>query len=533
MKKTSLFSGLFESKKKLKEQMKSREAEHKLRERRLYEAANLYKEGVLSEAPNQRSHWQARPLRDQARHLYENDPVARRVVDSIVCNMIGSGVTPLVRSSVNRELASKVDRWVSDWAGSTECDYDGDSNLVGIQSLAVKSLVRDGAVFIRRIVKNRKLKLQVLEADYLDVTYNGENEKNKNQIINGIEFSKKGQAVAYWLYEFHPEDVQFNGLGSQVQIENPRAVSVGVGGRGGQTLRVPATEVCHVRRVDRAGQNDGFSWLAPALIKIWDLREYEDAKLKQQKIQACFTAFVEDNFALSEEEREDFIGDDPSSGAEGMREINAGYVENLPPGKTITFPSPTGTTDERFVERCLRQIAAALGVSYEIFNDYSNVNFSSGRMGFLEMDRHLKHALNTIVIPQALEKIADWVLVHLEMNDVIPSFHDIKIRWSPQAREMIDPGAETNAILTMLGGNLISLREAHSMLGYDFEKNIAEILDSNTYLKEVGLTPLEVAPGGVIAAPEPEIDEEEVKDVIDKIKKEPKSALSKARKKKT
>ncbi len=456
----------------------------KLAERRFHEAVRERPNFYGTEL-NTRNHWEQKPLRNQARHLYENDPVTRRVVDSIICNMIGRGVTPVTTG--NEAVRKNVDDFLQGWLSSVDGDYLRENTLVGLQSLIVRSLVRDGSVFIQRIYGKGRLSLHVLEGDYLNVYINQPNHDTGNEIINGIEFNKDARVMAYHLYTRHPDNF---GVGKY-------------GGHGANfdTVRVPYKDICHVKRLDRAGQIDGVSWLAPAMLDIWNLREYEEAKLKQQKLQSSYTAFVQDNFELSEEEREDFIGADGESPlfGESTRSVQPGFVEELPPGKTITFPSPSNTLNENFVERCLRRIAGAMGVSYEIFNDYSNVNFSSGRMGFLEMNRHLRHQLESTVIPQCLMRIGEWVLDHLQRNKVIPEEHDVSIRWSPEAPVMIDPEKEIASVQTEVASNFISMKEAMSKLGYDFDKTLKEIKDSNEKLDEAGLTGLMYGQGGVLS----------------------------------
>ena len=462
-------------------------------EKRLYEATQVKRDLTIGHAPNLRQHWQAKPIRDQARFLYDNDPTTRRAFDSVVCNMVGKGVVPIARS-MNKEAERQVEAYFKNWQETTEGDYDRTHNLAGLQSLAVLMMIRDGSAFVRAIPRRRQLFLQLLEAEYLDIQKNGENPRNGNEIINGIEYDKRTlQRVAYWLWEQHPDDAFSSpgGRGSGVTFDVANPMTLSVSGLGIESQRIPASMVGHLRRIDRAGQQDGISWIAPALIKIWDLREYEEAKLKQQKLQASFTAFVQDNYALTEEERMDLVGmTDQGIEKQGERIIAPGHVEELPPGKTITFPSPTGTTDEKFVERSLRSIAATLGISYEIFNDYSQVSYSSGRMGFLEMDRNLKHIMRTVVEPQFLYRISQWVLNHLEMNGIIPKEHGVRVEWTPPARELIDPDAEGRALASMVGANLMSLREAHATLGKDLEHTLEDITWSNERLVEAGLTPL-------------------------------------------
>ena len=478
----------------------------KMREKRVYEATQIHKEQVRSESPNQRNHWQAKPLRDQARHLYQNDPIARRCVDSVVSNMVGMGILPMAQSKEHDER-KKVQEFLDKWTHSNICDYDGIHSLPGLQAIVVKALVRDGSVFVHKTYQRKKLKLQVLEADYLDVFQNRETERG-GYIENGIEFDSHGRVIAYHIYEHHPDDSGRPGL--KVEIDDPRAISTGYMGRGGEVQRIRAANICHIRRVDRPNQQDGVSWLAPALEKIWDLHEYEQAKLIQQKIQCSFTGFVTSSYDLSEDEREDLIGE--SENNEGTaRSVQPGTIEELPIGKTVVFPPQAATPNELFVERTLRSIAGAIGVSYEIFNDYSQVNFSSGRMGFIEMDRQIKHHTQNIIIPQFLEKIGVWIIDHLKYHDVLTWESEASIKWVIPPREMIDPNVESNTMLRLLAAGLISYQEAHMRLGKNFEKNLDEIVAGLDAYNERGLPTMRVQQGLTNVIPS-EIQESEEPD---------------------
>ena len=470
-------------------------AELKMREKRIYEATQIHKDMVRSEPPNQRNHWQGKDLRDQARHLYENDPIARRVVDSIVSNMIGDGIKPMAESQSDL-LRDIVQKYLDKWTECTDCDWDQSNSIMGLQSLIVKALVRDGAVFVHKVYNRKKLRLQVLEIDYLDNWANYETDRG-GEVVNGIEFDRFGQIIAYHIYEHHPDDM-IHGL--QLETPDPRSISTGYRGRGGKVIRIRAEDICHLRRVDRPNQMDGHSWLAPALLKIWDLREYEEAKLIQQKIQCSFTGFIEDNFSLTEEEREDLLGN-VEDGDPLTRSVRPGTIEELPAGKTVSFPAQASTPNEEFVERCLRSIAGAVGVSYEIFNDYSKVNFSSGRMGFLEMDRQMKHYSKSILMPQLFEKINNWIFDHLIYIGKIPRGSDLSIKWVLPVREMIDPDKETNTIMKLVGANLISYQEAHAMLGKNFKKNLGEIIANRKLYTENELPLLGVQQNQVTQSP--------------------------------
>ena len=458
------------------------------RQRRFYEAANFQKEGVRPEAPTSTNHYPADLLRDQARFLYENDPTARRAVDLIVSNIIGSGVSPIFNGP--EALKNTVQAKFDAWAGTVDCDFDGMHTFAGLQSLIVRTCARDGAAFIIKNFVKKTLKLQVLEPEYLNVQVNRVETEGGGEIRNGIEYDKNNQRTGYYFYVRHPDDP---GPGASFEVVDPRSTSVSMSG-GRQTIRIPAKRVAHVYRLDRANQQDGFSWLAPCLSKLWDLREYEEAKLIQQKIQCSFTAFIEDNYSLSEEEREDFLGD-PGQNSPN-RTVAPGTIEELPSGKSVSFPPQANTPNEAFVERSIRGIAAALGLSYEAFNDYSKVNFSSGRMGFIEMDRYMKNMAQSVFIPRFFNHIASWFFGDLIYKSVIPENHSLSITWIPPAREMVDPEKETKNLLSLMGANIISAKHVQARLGLNFDNNMKDIVETRRIYKELGLEAVALAPAG-------------------------------------
>ena len=468
--------------------------------KRFYEASQFRKDGVRPEAPTQANHYPADLLRDQARFLYENDTTSRRAIDLVVANIIGQGVMPIFQGSP--AIKDIIQREFDRWSNTTESDYDSMHTFSGLQSLVVRTTVRDGACFILKNFVKKTLKLQVLEPEYLNVHVNRVRLDNGGEIRNGIEYDASGQRKGYYFYVRHPDDP---GPGASFEVIDPRSTSVTMSG-GRQTVRIPAKRVAHVFRLDRANQQDGFSWIGSCLSKLWDLREYEEAKLIQQKIQCSFTAFIEDNYSLSEEEREDFLGDAQENSMN--RTVAPGSIEELPTGKTVKFPVQAVTPHEEFVERTIRSVAAAMGLSYEAFNDYSKVNFSSGRMGFIEMDRHMKNMSQTVFIPRFFNQVAEWFFDHLIYREILPLDHGLSIKWVLPQREMIDPEKETRTLLSLWGANVISAKYVQARLGLDFDKNMREIIETKKLYSDLGLE--EVGLGASGPTTDPKITDPEV-----------------------
>lgn len=155
------------------------------------------------------------------------------------------------------------------WADSTDADANGKTNFYGIQKLAVEALPESGEILIVRQFDKTKvnpLRLKVLESDYLDHT---KHDLAKN-LIQGVQFDGVGNITGYWLFDNHPGDVS-----SQSKLVN-------------------AVDVIHLYRIDRPGQVRGMSWLAPVIIQLKKLSDFEDALLEKQLISNLFAGFMYD-----------------------------------------------------------------------------------------------------------------------------------------------------------------------------------------------------------------------------------------------
>jgi len=324
--------------------------------------------------------------------------------------------------------------------------------------------VEAGEVLVRRILSRGSkipLQLQVIEADFLYDTFS-QTLPGGGFIKQGIEFDKQGRRVAYHLYRHHPGEI--NPLGNSFEI-----------------LRIPASEILHVYRKDRAGQLRGVPWGAPALLKLRDFDDYDDAQLIRQKIAACFAAFVIDKEAT----------DGPGADSDTLdKNLEPGLIYELPPGKEITFGNPpaVGLEYEPYAAVTLRSIATGFGVTYEsLTQDYSRVNFSSGRMGWIEFHRNIEQWRWNMLIPNLCEKVWDWFVEAAELAGEVTVDRTKKATWTPPKREMIDPVKETDAQITAIRGGLKTLSEAIREQGNDPEKQLEEMANDNAMLDKKGL----------------------------------------------
>lgn len=402
-------------------------------------------------------------LRDVARDMERNNSYAAHAKAVIISNTIGTGIIPSVEARAKR-TRSKLEELMKEHFDTTSIDATGKTNLYGIQALALGCCIVSGEVLIR--IRPRKVsdgfampfQLQVIEPDFIDTMKEGKL-GNGNTVIQGIEYDPIGRVVNYWLYNEHP------GSSSPSRIAFK------------QSAPVPADSIIHMYRVDRPGQGRGTSWFAPVIMRLRDFPEYLDAQLLRQKIAACFAAFVtvdgQDGTSISETET--------SASGLPLESFEPGMIERLRPGESVEFGSPPSVGEiDRYSTVTLHEIAAGLNISYEVFSgDYTAVNFSSGRMGWLEFERQINGWRNTMVEPQMLAPIGSVFLRYARVMGLLPATDMAKIKWTAPRRDMISPRDEVPYLLTQVRAGFMSRTEAIRRAGYDPETVEAEYVAEN------------------------------------------------------
>lgn len=393
-----------------------------------------------------------------SRDMIRNTPFAGRAQQVIVNNTIGDGIIPSVHGRSER-LRIRGLQLIQSHFDTTDIDARGLQNLYGLQRLVMSSVVESGECLVirrRRPAAGLTLpfQIEVLEPDFLDTSREGTGE-NGGLIKEGIEYDAEMRRVAYWIFPDHPGTMGFRAL------RTVRHLSV----------RVPADDVLHIFRQDRPGQMRGVSWFAPIALLMQDLGDHQDAQLMRQKIAACFAAF---RTTLDTD-----IGPNASPFDVGSK-LSPGAIQTLAPGEDIRFADPptVGNFDE-FTRVVLRSIAAGMGVSYEaLVGDLSNVNFSSARMGRMEMDRNISSWQWLMLMPQMMHPIGRWFVEAWSMVETLPAAAPT-LHWTPPRRVLVDPTKELPAMGEAVRLGFQSRQSIIRSLGYDPEEVADEIEADN------------------------------------------------------
>lgn len=429
-------------------------------------------------------------LRNRARDQRRNNPFAERAITGIADNTVGAGIVPLPLAKRDRDGLRLMDLWKA-WAETTCCDADGLEDFYGLQHMIMEAVAESGECLIRRRRRFSSdglpvpVQLQVLEADFLDENKAGI--IGLNEIIQGVEFDALGRRVAYWLFDRHPgSNAAWGSL---------------------QSSRVPAEDVIHVFLRKRPGQARGFTWLAPVIQRMSSFDEMEDAIMEQAKIAACFAAFVT-------KDPEAYTG--VKKGPALIDRMEPGIVQELSMGEAVSFGSPpTFNGYSTYSWQALHAISVGLGVPYELLtNDLKGVNFSSGRMGWLNFARRVDVWQWRMLIPQLCDQVWRWFM---EAQVLLPGgvTDDVKAYWVPPRRDMVDPKSETENVITRVRNGLTTWPDALRELGITDPKRHAEqIKKANEMIDEYGLV-LDCDPRRVAAAgspSQPPVTEEKIDD---------------------
>lgn len=413
-------------------------------------------------------------LRAQARDLVRNNPWARHGLRRIVANTVGWGIRP----KATGPAADRVTQAWRDWAETTQCDSAGRLTMYGIQALVMRTIVESGEILIRRRWRLPEdklavpMQLQILEPDFLDAGRNGILGDAGGPIIQGVEFDAIGRRVAYWLFDRHP-----GGLG---------AFGIGAGSLNALSQRVSAADVLHVFDQERAGQVRGPSWFASVDVRLHDFAQFEDATLMKQKIAACMAAFVTDpgdgTVAAG------LAGTDSTTGRP-TDTFEPGMILSLPPGKTVTVANPPPATDHQSYSACsLRGIAAGLGATYEdLTGDYSQVNYSSGRMGRLAHQADVHHWRWNMLVPQFCAPVWGWMQQALTIVDAIQVGTAAPAEWHPAPMAMLDVDKESKAYQQRVRNGQMTWPQMVRELGEDPDALLAEIAAFNQKLDKLGI----------------------------------------------
>jgi lambda family phage portal protein len=419
-------------------------------------------------------------LRAWARALVRDNAYAWNVVDTIVSNVVGDGITAQsVYETDEGEDVEDVndyrDKIFTEWC--EVADINGELTFAEIQILALREMAEAGEVLIRKIsTPNKTYKgitrpvpfaLEMIEADRLslerDTFKTRPSKEDGNNVIRGVEVDEKGRPVAYWIYPQHPN--------------SPYATI------NQQPERINASEIIHLYRKDRVGQTRGVTWFASAMGWIRDLGVYVDNEIQASAVASCFGVAIKTDTPLGSlmapngEDNTDHTGN-------SLEYLEPAMVVRLKPGESVESINPgrPNSASEPWINLMLRGICAGTGTNYEaIAKDFSKTSYSSSRSSKLEDRSRYKRTQNYIVHHLCLPVWDEFCNAAARAGlDMFPTSTELledrrkvaPVEWQLPEQEWVDPMSEqqaaesslksfTNTAQNVLGSRGLSYRSVY------------------------------------------------------------------------
>lgn len=450
-------------------------------------------------------------LRNRSRDLIRNDGYAAGIIDTILSNVIGTGIRPQSRidgetigmdeRTVER-IRSQAERgwrrWVNEADITRTMDFYGvmetfgGSKYASGDSIALMRRLQTGFGRGGKLNRHYALALELVEGDrlgdsgYLQVTNKagGMLPVGVNQIRGGVEIDPQGEPVAYHVQRTHPGE-SGRALGDD---KFERVAKVNAAGQ---------RQVIHWYDVKRPGQTRGLPLLGPVLGLFRQRNQYEEAELVAARVAACYAMFIKR-----------MPGNGPGGGflteqndkGEYITEMQPGMVVHGQPGDELESFTPNrgGGSFDPFMTHILRHIAAGTGQTYEqISRDFSRVNYSSARAALLEARRwyrreqvRLTWALCVPVWEALLEEM--WLRGEFAEALDAATFYRVRedvsdARWIAQGWPWIDPEKEVNASLKAIDGMLSTIADEAASQGRDVDEIIIQAGRETRWKREEGL----------------------------------------------
>lgn len=315
-------------------------------------------------------------LREMARHLEENTPIATSIVDAFVNNVVGEKgiqVEPMPLNhdgTVNETLQKEIKKF---WALFCRYTDTRRNAMPQVQRLLTNHWIVDGEVFAQHITHHnlfkQKNKLpyiqQLIEADYLPNWGNG------NDVVAGIQFDS-------WL---NPTNYLF--------AKNPNGILT-----SNNTVAVGADHVMHLALRRKINQVRGITRFASVINSVTDLQDYEKSERIAAKIAASMVGYIKkempEEFTLEDYKDAD---EELKKEAENMIEIAPGmFAHNLGIGEDIGLIQSNRSSAylTEFSKHMVRNIAKGSGASYSTASGDYNGTYSAQRQELLEQWQHYR-----------------------------------------------------------------------------------------------------------------------------------------------
>lgn len=396
-------------------------------------------------------------LRNRARYMSFNNPVAAGLADTYATHVVGPSGPSLQVESPNQEFADALEY---EWQRFAEDpDASGQQDLAQMARMAIKQCFTDGEFLWQHYLNSDGVKVNDIDPSRLNHLATGP-ERGGDHVITGIERNRVGRPVAY-----HVQPYNQAVFGQVVQY-------------GAATI-IDAQYMIHGYQQQLPNQARGVPWFAPCLDDMEALREYEDAVLEAAKTAAKLSALLESQDIDAAD-----VWDSMTTW-----EIQAGQAAAMPLGwraKQMKPEHPIATYSE-FVRERERRAGRIKGIPLMIIRlDAGDHNMASARFDAQIYQTHVRCDQNWLQnrgYRPLLQRVAQYVSLK-QFNGVDIPF---RARWTHAAIPVADALKEAMAERVRLENGSTDLADIIAANGKDPEAVFAARAREKARLQELGL----------------------------------------------
>lgn len=425
------------------------------------------------------------PLREQARRLDEDHDIAHGLLDTLVKYVIGPqgiAVEPqprLLDGSLAAEFARQLTELWEDFSEFPEVTHE--FNRVHSEQLVARTWLRDGECF-GQLVSGRNpsldhrsrvpLSIELLEPDFVPLDY----DDAAKGIKQGIQRDTWGRATTYWVYREHPGELSY--------FSRPDLKPIATG------------RMLHLKQVHRLHQGRGVSVFAPVLIRLSDLKEYEESERIAARVAAAMTAYIKKG-SPDLYRGAGPLGDGADSAPQQRRfAMSPGMIfDDLQPGEevgTIESNRPSILL-QPFRDAMLRATAAGTGTTFSNLARVFDGSYSAQRQELV--DGYLGYQMLTSVFVGSWSRpiYREFVQMAIASGQVkLPPDLDINSLFNAmfQGPSMlwIDPYKEAKASETLRGAGFESTSNIVRARGRNPDAVRAQIVKEEAANREDGIS---------------------------------------------
>jgi lambda family phage portal protein len=411
-------------------------------------------------------------LRARSRHLGKNNDHGKKFKNLVVGNVVGpNGFTFYARSESAPATPDKADNDAieaafKNWSRVGICEITGRMSFTDFISAICNGLPTDGEFLVRKIkgaaARNKyNFAVQLIDVDRIDTNYNIASGTNSNAVRMGVEIDKYGRPVALHVFTAHPND----GADSSRTRE-----------------RIASDEIIHAYLVEHAEQYRGIPWMAPGILTLHHLGEFDQSALLAARKGADTLGF------FIAPDGEPPVMDGVTQEGDPIEVSVPGMYDTLPEGydfKPYDSKYPDAMVDG-FTKSFIRRIASGWNISYtSLASDLEGVNFSSIRAGVLE-ERDAWMSLQRWFIEHLLTPIyEDWLAMSLlsgaiklttgsplpasKLDKYLPHY------WQGRRWQWVDPKKDIEAARLSIRTGVASPQMIAAQNGVDVEDVLADI----------------------------------------------------------